>query len=84
MSCPPADTRAFIRGLFVERFGSSVRSIGWNGIAFRHNGEDIVFDMNTLVGENVRVLNEELANAETLDDFVKIINRPSGEISEVL
>ncbi len=84
MSCPPADTRAFIRGLFVERFGSSVRSIGWNGIAFRHNGEDIVFDMNTLVGENVRVLNEELANAETLDDFVKIINRPSDEISEVL
>ena len=84
MSCPPGDTRAFIRGLFVERFGASVRSIGWNGIAFRHNGEDIVFDMNTLVGEDVRVLNEELANAETLDEFVKLIQRPSSEISEVL
>ncbi|HEV2472747.1 MAG TPA: proteasome accessory factor PafA2 family protein, partial [Chthonomonadales bacterium] len=46
MSCPPADTRAFIRGLFVERFGSSIRSIGWNGIAFTHRGEDLVFDMN--------------------------------------
>lgn len=84
MACPPADTRAFIRGLFIERFGANVRSIGWNGIAFRHNGEDILFDMNTLVGENVRVLNEELANAETLDDFVKLINRPAAEISEVL
>ncbi len=84
VSCPPADTRAFIRGLFVERFGSSVRSIGWNGIAFRHNGEDIVFDMNTLVDEDVRVLNEELANAESLDDFVRLINRPSSAISEVL
>ncbi|HLJ57408.1 MAG TPA: proteasome accessory factor PafA2 family protein [Chthonomonadaceae bacterium] len=76
-SCPPADTRAFIRGMFVERFGSSVRSIGWNGIAFRHKGEDVLFDMNTLVEENVRVLNDELANAESLDEFVALIRRPA-------
>lgn len=76
MSCPPADTRAFIRGLFVERFGGAVRSIGWNGIAFRHKDEDMIFDMNPLVEENVRVLNEELAAAESLDDFVQAIQRP--------
>jgi hypothetical protein len=84
ISCPPGDTRAFIRGLFVERFGASVRSIGWNGIAFRHKGEDIVFDMNSLVEENVRVLNEELSSAETLDEFVAMIKKRPGEISEVL
>ncbi|HZO87594.1 MAG TPA: proteasome accessory factor PafA2 family protein [Chthonomonadaceae bacterium] len=79
MSCPPADTRAFIRGLFVERFGQAVRSIGWNGIAFQHNGEDLLFDMNPLVEENVSVLNEELAAAETLEDFVAVI-RHSDEV----
>ncbi len=84
VSCPPDDTRAFIRGLFVDRFGAHVRSIGWNGIAFRHNGEDVVFDMNTLVGEDVRMLNEELANAESLDDFVATINRRPPEVSELL
>ena len=83
-SCPPGDTRAFIRGLFVERFGASVRSIGWNGVAFRHKGEDRLFDMNSLVEEDVRLLNEELASAETLDEFVAIIDRRPAEISEVL
>ena len=54
MTTAPADTRASIRGLFVERFASAVRTIGWNGIAFRHNGEDFLFDMNPLVEANVR------------------------------
>jgi proteasome accessory factor PafA2 len=84
ITCPPGDTRAFIRGLFVERFGGNIRSIGWNGIAFRYKGEDIVFDMNSLVEENVRVLNEELSSAETLDDFVALIRKRPAEISEVL
>lgn len=75
ISCPPADTRAAIRGLFVQRFGSAVRSIGWNGIAFQHEGEDILFDMNSLVEENVVLLNEELAAVETLEDFVAVMKR---------
>jgi proteasome accessory factor A len=84
ISCAPGDTRAFIRGLFVERFGTAIRSIGWNGIAFRHNGEDVVFDMNSLVEEDVVALNEELANAETLDEFVTMIKRRPPEVSEIL
>src|SRR5579871_6723657 len=79
MSCPPFDTRAFLRGVFVERFGSAVRRIGWNGVAFRHNDEDLLFDMNPLVEENVRVLNDEFASAETLEDAVAIIRRPEGK-----
>lgn len=77
MSCPPIDTRAAIRGMFVQRFGSAVRSIGWNGVAFRHNSEDLLFDMNSLVEENVALLNEEFAAAQTLDAAVAVIqNRP--------
>ena len=75
-SCPPADTRAFLRGEFVTRFGPAVRSIGWNGVAFTHRGEDLLFDMNPLVEENVRLLNEEVAGAESLDEVISLIRRP--------
>jgi proteasome accessory factor A len=75
ITCPPADSRAYIRGMFVSRFGSSVRSVGWNGVAFRHQGEDLLFDMNSLVEPNVQVLNEEFGSVETLDDVVAILNR---------
>jgi proteasome accessory factor A len=76
ITCPPTDTRAFLRGLFVERFGPSVRSIGWNGVAFSHGGEEFLFDMNPLVEENVRLLNEEFAAVDNLDDAVELIRRP--------
>ena len=72
-TCPPQDTRAYIRGTFVDRFASDIRSIGWNGIAFRHGDEDLLFDMNPLVESNVRLLNDEIASADSLDSVVKII-----------
>ncbi|MCC6729901.1 MAG: proteasome accessory factor PafA2 family protein [Chthonomonadales bacterium] len=75
VSCPPSDTRAMIRGMFVCRFPESVRAIGWNGVAFHHDGEDLLFDMNPLVGPGVALLNEELAAARTLDDVVAVIRR---------
>ncbi len=72
-TCPPTDTRAAIRGMFVERFASSVRSIGWNGVAFHHAGEDLVFDMNPLVENDVQPLCEELCSATSLDSLVASI-----------
>ena len=83
LNCPPGDTRAFIRGLFVSRFGPSIRSVGWNGVAFKYEGEDLLFDMNPLVEENVQVLNDEFANVQSLDEAVQVIrNRP--KISEMM
>lgn len=80
MSCAPGDTRAFIRGLFAERFSQSVRSIGWNGVAFKYQGEDMLFDMNSLVEPNVQLLNDEFANVQTLDEAVAVIRRnPKAE-----
>ena len=73
--CPPQDTRAFIRGMFVDRFASSIRSIGWNGIAFKHREEDMLFDMNPLVEDNVRLLNDEMSAADSLEKVVEIIQR---------
>jgi proteasome accessory factor PafA2 len=82
MTCPPQDTRAFLRGLFVSRFGSAVRSVGWNGVAFAHDGDDLLFDMNPLVESNVRLLNDELASAHTLDDVVAAIRRRPEDTTE--
>ncbi|MGC8666859.1 MAG: proteasome accessory factor PafA2 family protein [Chthonomonadales bacterium] len=74
-SCPPPDTRASIRGLFVRRFPEAVRAVGWNGIAFHNNGEDLLFDMNSLVDGNVASLAAELSEAATLNDWVAIIQQ---------
>lgn len=73
MSCAPDDTRAYLRGLFVKRFGTAIRSIGWNGVAFEHGDEDFVFDMNSLVQPNVRLLNEKMAAANSLDEVIEVI-----------
>ncbi len=78
-TCAPQDTRAYIRGLFVDRFASEIRSIGWNGIAFKFDGEDLLFDMNPLVESNVRLLNEEFAAAESLNDVVNIIQKSKNK-----
>jgi proteasome accessory factor A len=75
MSCPPNDTRALLRGSFVQRFGEAVRAIGWNGIAFRFKDEDFLFDMNSLVEDNLHAYNEEFACAETLEELVEVIRR---------
>jgi proteasome accessory factor A len=80
MTCPPQDTRAFLRGFFVHRFGSAVRAVGWNGVAFRHNGDDLLFDMNPLVDGRVGALNEELGALNTLDEVVAAIRREPGEV----
>jgi proteasome accessory factor A len=79
MACPPADTRAYIRGLFIRRWGQCVRSIGWNRIAFTCEGEDYDFDMNPLVGPDVRLLNEELSKAASLADVVAVVRRDPGK-----
>ncbi len=79
ITCPPADTRAFLRGLFVERFAASIRAIGWNGVLFRHNEEDLLFDMNPLVEDNVRLLNEEFQVARSLAQVVDLL-QPGSEI----
>lgn len=80
MTCPPDDTRAYLRGLFVTRHSDAIRSIGWNGVAFQHKGEDLVFDMNPLVEPNVRLLNEEVAATNSLEEVIEAIRRkPQGE-----
>jgi proteasome accessory factor A len=82
MTCPPSNTRAFLRGQFVSKFPQAIRSIGWNGVAFQHKGNDFLFDMNPLVEENVKALNEEISAAESLEAVIEIIQKPVDETTK--
>lgn len=79
MNSAPCDTRAFLRGLMVNRFGGSIEGIGWNGILFRHNEETMLFDMNPLVEENVTVLNEEFQSLQNLDQVIANLRQQTKE-----
>jgi len=74
----PRATRAFVRGHFVMRHSESVSAIGWNGIAFRHGDEEMVFDMNSLVDGTLGRLNDELRKATTLDQTAAVLRRYRG------
>lgn len=73
VTCPPSDTRAAIRGIFVRRFGAAIRSVGWNGVVFTHGGEDYLFDMNPLVERNVRPVAESLEAAPDLAGAAEVL-----------
>lgn len=72
---PPCDTRASVRGHFVARHADAVTAVGWNGIAFRHRDEEMVFDMNKLVDGSLGSMNNQLRQARTLDDTVAVLRR---------
>ncbi len=71
---PPMETRAYLRGQFVKKFSPSIKSISWNGVMFEHGGEDMLFDMNPLVEENVSFLNREFSKVTTLSEAVECIS----------
>jgi len=72
---PPSDTRAFIRGHFVRHHAEAVSAIGWNGIAFHHDGDEMVFDMNGLVDGQLRELNSVLGSSSTMEDTLAVLRR---------
>ena len=75
MSCAPNNTRAYIRGTFVKRFDAAIQTIGWNGIAFEFEGDQMVFDMNSLVEDNLEGYCKEVEAATTLSAMVDVIKR---------
>jgi len=82
-TCPPANTRAFLRGLFVRRFPAAVKAVGWSGLAFVHGAEEYWLDMSSLVdGFALRAI-EAIGGCTTLDDVVgamrSLASAPSAE-----
>jgi proteasome accessory factor A len=46
---PPEDTRAYVRGRALERFGAYVESAQWDSLTFRVNGRRASLSLNRLV-----------------------------------
>ena len=72
MQQPPKDTRAFIRGLCVSSFNSSLKAISWGRIFLKRRAGPVDLDLKSLVDGEVAQLNDELAGS-TLSRFVSMI-----------
>lgn len=67
---PPADTRAFIRGLCVQRFAEQIETLNWERIILRDSQQSVGLDLSRLVDGQVKALNRRLAKAGDLTGFV--------------
>ncbi|MDW8106067.1 MAG: proteasome accessory factor PafA2 family protein [Armatimonadota bacterium] len=75
MRQPPADTRAAIRGLCVQRYASHVESLNWERIILRNDEQTVRLDLSQMVG-NTSDLNRRLTAASTITEFVQLLQSP--------
>lgn len=68
----PRDTRAWIRGEAVRRFGPQIRRIGWGGIGLDLAGEMAWLDLRPLVDGNVADLNARLERETDLGKWLAL------------
>ena len=72
---PPADTRAAIRGLCVQRYPKQVESINWERILLRNDEQSVRLDLSQLTGD-LRDLNRRLTAATDITEFVNLLQSP--------
>lgn len=80
---PPADTRAAIRGLCVQRYASQVESLNWERIILRNEEQSVRLDLSQLTGDTSD-LNRRLTTASTITEFVHLLQSPrrAGKTNE--
>jgi len=71
---PPADTRAFLRGMCISRFGEAVRSVTWSGVSMDVHGRSVLLDMSDMVDGSVAAVNARAARAANLDEFLSAVD----------
>ncbi len=71
ISHPPEDTRAFIRGMCVQRFASHVESLNWERIVLRNDEQTVRLDLSGLVETDLKPLNRRLTGVESITTFVQ-------------
>ena len=68
---PPKGTRAYFRGLALEKFGSEVRSLNWDSIEFSLNGGVVTLDLKPCVDHaTAAYFNGALERAESVEDLI--------------
>ncbi|MFC1525753.1 proteasome accessory factor PafA2 family protein [Candidatus Latescibacterota bacterium] len=74
----PTRTRAYFRGRFLQKFGSSVRSLNWDSIEFTLGDEVKTLDLRHCVEPGrASYYNAALDRAETVEElYVSLSSRP--------
>lgn len=73
MRQPPEDTRAYIRGLCVQKFSAMIRALNWGRITFAQKSQEFALDLRSLVDGRVGALTRSLAGASTPRELWSII-----------
>jgi proteasome accessory factor A len=68
---PPSDTRAYVRGRVLERFGSDVHTAQWDTITFGVNGRRVALELGSLVEpEQIEACRAAVDQAADLNEFL--------------
>jgi len=69
---PPADTRAALRGLLVEKYGPKITAISWGGVQFNDNGKSLRFSLPE-AHDDYPGLSAQIQDATSLSDVASIL-----------
>lgn len=72
-TAPPSDTRAFLRGLCVEKFHDTIQRVSWGKMVVRTGDTQQTVDMSRLVDGNVAPINEKARRSETIEEFLRVV-----------
>ncbi|MBT5712033.1 proteasome accessory factor PafA2 family protein, partial [Candidatus Poribacteria bacterium] len=71
---PPGDTRAYVRGVAMERYGGQVQSAQWDSLTFGVNGSEKTLSLHPLVEAPELLRHREALDASTdLPSFLAAI-----------
>ncbi len=71
--CPPSSTRAAVRGLCIEKFGSAVQAAQWDHVLLRGSHGTVKVDLcNLFDPEKIKRGLEIISAARTVDDLAKL------------
>ncbi|MBM3216639.1 proteasome accessory factor PafA2 [Candidatus Poribacteria bacterium] len=72
VTTPPSDTRAYVRGQSLARFGSQAESAQWDSLKFRVGGRTRELSLNALVEPDALArCREALDGSEQIEDFLR-------------
>ncbi len=70
---PPNDTRAYVRGRILERFGRDVRTAQWDALTFGVNGRTLTLRLDSLVeADPLREACEAVDRAVNVDELLTL------------
>jgi proteasome accessory factor A len=73
MTGPPADTRAFLRGLCVTRYAPRIQRIGWARVGFGDSTHTHWLDLHEFVDGPVAALNARAEATQSLEDLIAVV-----------